>query len=441
MMQTNLSPEIAIDYAKSMGLLMLNKQGQLDHIPFALAPSPFPKPAFKQALQLADDFAVLMPEVANDSDFLTDILARLGDADPFSQALGKLYRQVYIDSQPSQTMSLGIWRSDYLVDKNLGLRQVEINLIASAFPAFASRISRLHRWLYPNLSPQLPENAAFDETIQGFVQAWQAYGREDACICFVQQLSERNRFDQLALAQALSEHFGIRSLFKTLPELAAEASLRGERLYLGADEIAVVYFRACYVPDDFSHESIWAVRLLLEQSAAIKCPSLPYQLSGMKLVQQQLTRPEVLKQFVPADVSARLQACFMPFLGLDEDISAALAEPHAYVLKPQREGGGHNLYGEAWPTHIKQLSAQQQQAWVLMRLIDTQSTNNQLLMQGEVFAPEAVISELGIYQSCLLDGNHCQSQQSGHLLRSKFAHNQEGGIAAGFAALDSPLLI
>jgi len=434
---------LAIDHAKAQGLLMLSATQQLDHVPFALAPSPFNATAFQQAQQLAPDFSRLMVAVANTPDFLNEILAKLGTADPFSQQLGQLYQQVYQQEHVSQPISLGIWRSDYLLDQTERLCQVEINLIASAFPAFASRISQLHRLLYPQLSDQLPQNLALEQTSAAFYQAWQAYGQENAVICFVQQAEERNRFDQLALASNLWQNFGIRCIFKQFTELANEVQLKQERLYLNNNtEIALLYFRAGYIPTDFKNPAIWALRLLLEQSAAIKCPSLPYQLAGMKIVQQQLSQAQILTNFIPDSTTRqRLQACFMPFLSLDQDISPALAQPQHYVLKPQREGGGHNLYGQDWLKALKTMSNKEKQAWVLMRLINSKTQQNKLVLQGQVSDNVAVISELGIYQTCLSDGKNYQHHNSGHLLRTKFAHHQEGGIAAGFAALDSPQLL
>ena len=32
----------------------------------------------------------------------------------------------------------------------------------------------------------------------------------------------------------------------------------------------------------------------------------------------------------------------------DRNVEKALARPERFVLKPQREGGGNNVYGESW---------------------------------------------------------------------------------------------
>jgi hypothetical protein len=44
--------------------------------------------------------------------------------------------------------------------------------------------------------------------------------------------------------------------------------------------VSVVYFRAGYTPNDYPGKDEWAARLLIEQSSAVKCPSVAYQLAG-----------------------------------------------------------------------------------------------------------------------------------------------------------------
>ena len=59
-----------------------------------------------------------------------------------------------------------------------------------------------------------------------------------------------------------------------------------------------------------------------------------------------------------------------------------------------------------------------------------------MLTEGEC------VSELGIYSAYVTNGstvicNHVL----GHLLRSKLSSSNETGVAAGFGAIDSPLLV
>jgi hypothetical protein len=52
-------------------------------------------------------------------------------------------------------------------------------------------------------------------------------------------------------------------------------------------------------------------------------------------------------------------------------------------------------------------------------------------------------SELGIYSIYLSDGTNppVVNKHVGHLLRTKLTGVNEGGVAAGFAVLDSPFLV
>jgi len=61
-------------------------------------------------------------------------------------------------------------------------------------------------------------------------------------------------------------------------------------------EIAIVYYRAGYDPGFFPTEKEWSVYLSLENSRAIKCPSVSYHLAGTKKIQQMLCNPTVLER-------------------------------------------------------------------------------------------------------------------------------------------------
>lgn len=76
--------------------------------------------------------------------------------------------------------------------------------------------------------------------------------------------------------------------------------------------------------------------------------------TGSKKIQQALALPGALERFLPAPgAAAQLSAFFAGLWGLDDlqdpdtaaIVSQAIADPDSYVLKPQREGGGNNMYG------------------------------------------------------------------------------------------------
>ena len=91
----------------------------------------------------------------------------------------------------------------------------------------------------------------------------------------------------------------------TLPEIAQSAKLEDRRLIVptvtvvqDTQEISVVYLRAGYGPGDYTDETMWKARKMLELSKAIKCPSIITQLAGCKKVQQVLAMPGVLERYL-----------------------------------------------------------------------------------------------------------------------------------------------
>jgi glutathione synthetase len=139
----------------------------------------------------------------------------------------------------------------------------------------------------------------------------------------------------------------------TLSELHDHSSLEGDnqRLFYKGREVAVVYFRAGYTPNDYLTENEWMARSKIEKSFAVKCPAIEYHLAGTKKVQQALAKPGVLERFVTETRKAeKLRSCFAGLYPLDSSpdgikgLELGMTVPENYVLKPQREGGGKLSY-------------------------------------------------------------------------------------------------
>ena len=82
-----------------------------------------------------------------------------------------------------------------------------------------------------------------------------------------------------------------------------------------------------------------------------------------------------------------------------------------------------------------------------MELIEPPALRNSVYRNGEVRSGE-VIGELGVYGVCLWQhGNDVaelktlENWEAGYLLRTKGRDSEEGGVAAGFGAVDSVCLI
>lgn len=141
-------------------------------------------------------------------------------------------------------------------------------------------------------------------------------------------------------------------------------------------EIGVIYFRAGYQPEDYTSEKDWDARLMMERSAAVKCPSIAYHCVGAKKIQGALTRQGMVEKYVSASSAARLRTVFAGMYTLGDGSAEAeaakdqaLATPGAYVLKPQREGGGNNLYDKEMVQMLSTATDEELEAYILMDII------------------------------------------------------------------------
>lgn len=136
-------------------------------------------------------------------------------------------------------------------------------------------------------------------------------------------------------------------------------------------------------------------------------------------------------------------------LDFDDHGNAALkmgiSDPERYVLKPQREGGCNNKYGTDIRSYLESVQFEQARvAWILMDRIYPPVHKNYIVRPGDPtrLEPRELVSELGIFGVILADDeNIIVNKQGGHMLRTKLATANEGGVASGVGVCDSPFLI
>ena len=94
-----------------------------------------------------------------------------------------------------------------------------------------------------------------------------------------------------------------------------------------------------------------------------------------------------------------------------------------YVLKPQREGGGNNIYRSAIPQFLKSLPESHWKSFILMEIIKPTPVHNiNLILQNGVIEKGGIISALSIYGTCLWNQQTKEllhNELAGYLLRSK----------------------
>ena len=441
----------AVAYCVEHGLMIGGDEaGTFTHAPVSCAPTTFPRSAYELAEATSPAFAELYDRVSRDDGFLRETLRGAIKNDAFTAALWDVYERSG-GQEGRQKAEVGVLRSDYMLDAPSGLPlQVEVNTVSTSFMALGSKVSAMHRHLAAwSAKPgevvdfdAMPQNDALSSAGDVLAAGWKAMGSKGK-IMMVVQPNERNMFDQRHISHYIFETHGIHTVRATLAEVNAEGALRDGTLTFRGDDIGLVYFRAGYTPSDYPTSGEWSARLLIEQSNALKSPSVAMHLAGSKKVQQKLAEAGVLESFMP-ERAADMRRVFADLYSLDGDegteaIKLALANPAGYVLKPQREGGGNNLYSDDLRKRLE--LGGDLGAFILMQRILPPSHQTLTVRAGKVLEIET-LSELGIYGSYLRVGDEIViNKHGGSLLRTKAATSDEGGVAAGYAVLDSPLLV
>ena len=409
---------------------------------------------------------------------------------------------------------LGIHRSDYMLHQDVEsgryvIKQVELNTIAASFACLSTRVASLHRHLVQRYSTQVadfmttnkgailgttpeatqlaetdgvPENPALKRlayAMKATYDRYQSRFRGDVekpplVILFVVQEGESNTVDQRLLEFQVWEDYQIPIMRRSLTQLSKMSSVDESTGALlienGAYEVALVYYRAGYAPTDYpdGDDGVeWQARALLETSRATKCPSLGYHLAGTKKVQQALARPGVLESVysdsTDPDAIDNMRKAFAGLYALgsdalEEDYNAVKEvvtnkQQGKYVLKPQREGGGYNFYGDKLLQKLQdniqvkddgsiELGPKLSE-YILMERLFPPVQKAILLRSGRIEGSGDSISELGCFGTILVssDGESVlHNEYAGFLLRTKFSGVDEGGVASGFATLSSPFL-
>ncbi|CAH1759574.1 19591_t:CDS:2 [Entrophospora sp. SA101] len=434
--------KLAIDWSLSHGLNIrpknFNQQqssSSVLHAPISLLPTPFPRKQFDLVVELQPLFNILYHKLSNDHQLISNVIEEISNVDDFIAKLYDIYLKIRKEGN-IQPITLGIHRSDYLLhssslpnNEELKILQVEFNTISSAL----TRISVAH----------------------------ELYGSENSVVLMVVQSDEWNIFDQRWIEYNLLKNHKIDLIRKTLLEIFLEGKLneKTKALIINGKEVSVTYFRAGYRPGDYPSENEWNARLMIERSKSIKCPSISYQLVGFKVFQQVLARPNIVEKYIKNPIDAKkIRSCFAnlyQFHSNNDIFKSVIDNPNDYVMKPQREGGGNNLYGEEMVNTIKKLksssvsSSQELKKYIIMDLIKPPAISNILLRKGELIKCK-IISELGTFGVFISkkikddddDGEEIIVNECiGNVLRSKSSEIKEGGVAIGLAVIDSPLLI
>ncbi|KAG9391735.1 Glutathione synthase, eukaryotic [Carpediemonas membranifera] len=429
-------------------ITLTSENGEEIPLRTTLTPSVISRRTMATFTQSATAFAELVLSLSNNITLLTDILAPTSDADPFTSRLLAIAQK---HPQRPDDILCNWLRSDYFIENDGSIKQVELNTIAVSFATMATRVASFHRQMGScgiNQSPQVELSTLITK----------AASLHSGCtrrpfVIFVVQPNETNLADQAAIADGIDADV----TRMTLSELADLAVGSDGELSVGGRVVDCAYFRAGYDPGDYPTEAEWRARELIESTRVVKIPTAPMQLAGAKKVQQALCDRGMLERALSAQAASVVEPLFTTIVALEDQptpaVVNAIEHPERFVLKPQREGGGWNLFDDdvrtalqgVYPTaapHVPRALGSDcphidPRAWILMHRIRPEVTERYVVQCDGSIAQQALVSEYGVFVSMLARGSQMvQSGFAGVLVRSKGPTVQEGGIMHGQGILD-----
>ncbi|KAF2156437.1 glutathione synthetase ATP-binding domain-like protein [Myriangium duriaei CBS 260.36] len=222
----------------------------------------------------------------------------------------------------------------------------------------------------------------------------------------------------------------------------------------GGIEVGLVYYRAGCEPWEYEHEGK-EIRLRCEMSKAVKCPDVLTHLTTMKVVQCALTQPGSLERFLPKQKATMIRQTFMPMQLLDTTpeglgsrrIASDKERAESYILKPNLEGGRHNIYRSDIPEFLASVPQEEWHKFILMRLIEPPPDVQGFLMTAKDMYHGAVVCELGILGTCVWERragseiNPLNNKVAGWTFKTKPAAADEMNVIKGLGCFDCPFLV
>uniref|UniRef100_A0A183C365 Glutathione synthetase n=1 Tax=Globodera pallida TaxID=36090 RepID=A0A183C365_GLOPA len=466
----------AIDWAHNVFIIMrtpahYGRSDVAQFAPFTLFPSPFPRKFYDQAMAVQKAMSLLYFRIACDFDFLKMAYKDVIQSDKSVRQFMELLEEIKKEGI-KQPLALFLQRSDYMIHESydeqtnkqkLELKQIEVNGASIGTACLSQQVRLLHKRVLQKagvsdafIESVLPENQSSKEMDRMIYQAWLTYGDPNAIILFMDgkksswhfvQSHEHYELERLTNGKAKIVHLDCNSEFKNLT-MDEDFTLR-----LDGRPVAVAYKNMIFLGYTSTPEEYHYIRMI-ERSKAIKVSSLFLEFSTSKKVQQLLAMPGMVERFFPdpseAQMVADIRNTFAKLWGLENDneqtrrvIEDAIAHPERYVLKPNKEGGGKNFWGQDIADKLKTFTQTERAAHILMERLNPLSTKNFLVRPNKETLFSDVVNEIGIYGFIfgnLEDGTVVHYEQNGHVIRSKLADKNEGGISAGSGAIDSPYL-
>ncbi|KAK3673203.1 hypothetical protein LTR78_007043 [Recurvomyces mirabilis] len=482
-------------------------------------PTPFPRDMYDHAMALQQSMNELYIHALSDTNWLYSVLAPQIESEP-EGVMVKLWG-VYLkclEAGPVQEMTCGIFRSDYMLQEEalrgegvdgeakVSLKQVEMNTFSCAGICHSQHAARMHRYFQERKSAEeaqdtgpsntLPANSNISSIVSCLAMVHQSYleqlrvgptaatGARDepiqhsTCVLVVVQPFNFNIADERPIDYGLWEDHKIPCYRCEWQEVLLRTRLGPHRELryrpsstAKAFEVSVVYYRAGYDLREYMDDAGVETRFTLETSRAIKCPDVLGHLIGFKSVQRALTEAGVAERFLLSeqarDHAGALRSTSMPMYALDDSVEGMRARAIAvdparakdFVLKPNLEGGGNNVFGEDIPEFLASIPDDEWRKFILMRLITPPARTTGVLITSEDVYEGPVVSELGVLgfamwrchgagrgkgkakEGISVETNIVHNEMVGWTFKSKPREVNEMSVVKGYGSFDCPMLV
>ena len=424
-------------------------------IPASLSRTVLPKAIFDELTRLNRIQNELWMKMSYDRDFLLEKSRVLEKEDDFVARFTSIIRKTK-GNKNTTSKKCSITRNDVMVQDDGRFFQVEFNMIASSLGPISEKhhhsLNRIAKIFGDKPSPFTDKDELtsavdnLDFVTKSLIATHKSYGNPDAIIVFLCG-KEKNVFDIFAPLSGLKEA-GIsfeRLSFKDLNDLLEVDETTGIATVLGK-EVALFYLRDGYMPHQYSDQE-WETREKYELSKSIKCPDAAQQLVNMKYFQYVINFESTWTHFGYSKEdfdSCRKMFCDIKTIHDFKDGKKEIFEYiqskgglDSFVLKPQREGGANNFFGEDIRKQIDSLTIEQLEAFILMEKIVPRVYTNIHCAWDQVRVRETA-DEFGVFYFNLWDsGKVVENREGGTLVRSKINGTNEGGVGMGFAVINS----
>lgn len=433
--------EQATALALELQLGLKDGEGRLQHCPLTLVPWQLDDIQWQQALQVAQAMGQRIQQLTAEPALLQAALQPIVAGTSLPARLWQVLQRVPAAQRRARPVHLV--RVDLLLDQQARWKLVEANTIAAGMGPFSAGLTVLQQTLWPDLqragwvdtTPEWRDNRVTDALAEALLQAAQTIaqgtGVTTPTVAFVVEPQEDNIFDQRKIAHALQRK-GARVVRLTLAQLAQQwRRTPDHRLEVnGVGPVHALYFRTGYNLNDYRDDTGQVepglqLRAELETLQVALAPTIPLQLASAKAVQVYWFEQNALDD-------ATIALATPQYFARDPRLPRPL-DLERWLLKSQGEGGGNVVQGEQIAARLVQLSATEQQDWLLMEKIPVAPRAGVIpvLRQGQIHMTQHLLSELGLF----LAGD--RMQPAGFLLRSKPVQALETGVHRGGGMIDT----